>query len=323
LATTLLTYNHWPEITEAVRANPKRCYVAVAYFGQKGSKLLPLEQGCRLVVDASEQAVSSGQTCPEELLKLVNKGVMVFSVRNLHAKVFVVGSSVFVGSGNVSQRSASQLVEAVIRSSEKQVVASAKNFVLENCSDPLTPSALQKLQKLYKPPKMAGGKKGKKSPKQSSSRAALKRLVLARLKEIEELTDQEERWSAASCAEAKKRQKHPRSYIVEDFKWTGRCSFKKGDLLIQITTASNGETFVSPPGEVLTIRPYKGKKGVVRFICLERPNQKTVNLKTAVKILGRGSESKLSRSGEVKNLDFAQALKNIFSRQNNSRTSHE
>jgi hypothetical protein len=214
-------------------------------------------------------------------------------------------------------------VEAVIRSSEKQVVASAKNFVLENCSDPLTPSALQKLQKLYKPPKMAGGKKGKKSPKQSSSRAALKRLVLARLKEIEELTDQEERWSAASCAEAKKRQKHPRSYIVEDFKWTGRCSFKKGDLLIQITKASNGETFVSPPGEVLTIRPYKGKKGVVRFICLERPNQKTVNLKTAVKTLGLGSESKLSRSGEVKNLDFAQALKNIFSRQNNSRTSHE
>ena len=319
MATTLLTYNHWPEITKAVRANHKSCYVAVAYFGQKGSKLLPLEHGSRLVVDASEQAVSSGQTCPEELLKLVNKGVMVFSVRNLHAKVFVAGRTVFVGSGNVSQRSASQLVEAVIRSSEKQVVASAKSFVLKNCSDPLTPSVLEKLHKLYKPPQMAGGKTGKKSPKPSSSRASLKRLVRARLQMAVEISDQEERWSAASCAEAKKRQKHPRSYILEHFKWTGGCSFKKGDMLIQITTARNGETFVSPPGEVLTTRPYKGKRGVVRFICLERPNQKTVNLKTVVKILGRGSKSQLSRNGEVKNLDFAQALKNIFSRKNNSR----
>ena len=323
MATTLLTYNHWPEITKAVRANHKSCYVAVAYFGQKGSKLLPLEKGSRLVVDASEQAVASGQTYPDELLKLVNKGVEVFSVRNLHAKVFVVGRTVFVGSANVSQRSASQLVEAVIRSSEKQLVASAKEFVLENCSDPLSPSALKKLQKLYKPPKIAGGKRGKKSPKQSSSRASLKRLVLARLQENVELTDQEEKWSAASQAQAKKRQKHPRSFILEDFKWSGGCSFKTGDILIQVTKTQNGEFLVSPPGEVLTTRPYKSKRGVVRFIYLERPNQKRVNLKTVVKCLGRDSKSKLGRSGEVKNLAFAQALKNFFSRRSNSRASHE
>lgn len=322
MATTFHSHDLWPEITKAVRAKSNACYAAVAYFGKKGSKLLPLEKGSRLVVDASEQAVASGQTCPDELLKLVNKEVEVFSVRNLHAKVFVVGRTVFVGSANVSQRSASQLVEAVICSSEKQVVASAKEFVLENCSDPLSPSALKKLQKLYKPPKIAGGKRGKKSCKQSSSRAALKRLVLARLQENVELTDQEESWSAASLAQAKKRQKHPRSFILEDFKWSGGCSFKTGDMLIQVTKTQNSEFLLSPPGEVLTTRPYKSKRGVVRFICLERPNQKRVNLKTVLKRLGRHSKTNFSRSGEVRDLDFAQKLKNFFSQRSLSRSSH-
>jgi len=50
--------------------------MAVAYFGKGASRLLPLTAGSRLVVDASECAVASGQTCPADLIKLVARGVI-------------------------------------------------------------------------------------------------------------------------------------------------------------------------------------------------------------------------------------------------------
>lgn len=54
-----------------------RCAVAVAYFSEGASSLLPLAKGSRLVVNASERCVASGQTCPADLIKLVERGVAV------------------------------------------------------------------------------------------------------------------------------------------------------------------------------------------------------------------------------------------------------
>src|SRR5438132_14212299 len=108
----LLTTNIWRTLTAATKTRTKPV-VAVAYFGQGAAKLLPLPSGSRLVVDASEGAVKSGQTCPAELSKLLNRGVRIYSRQNLHAKIFVFGTKVFVGSANVSQRSASILREAM------------------------------------------------------------------------------------------------------------------------------------------------------------------------------------------------------------------
>ena len=87
-----------------MKKKPSGCFVAVAYFGTGASKLLPLRKGSTLIVDMSQAAVGSGQTNPSEILKLVNRGVDVHSVNNLHAKVFAVGNQAFVGSTNVSQQ---------------------------------------------------------------------------------------------------------------------------------------------------------------------------------------------------------------------------
>src|SRR5437867_1112590 len=102
----LLTTNPWPAITIAATENPTRSYIAVAYVGTGGAKLLPLRRGSMLVVDASRRAVSCGQTNPTDLLGLIKAGVRVYSVENLHAKVFVLGRLAFVGSTNVSTHSA-------------------------------------------------------------------------------------------------------------------------------------------------------------------------------------------------------------------------
>jgi len=91
MTTAFLSRDIWPQLTKAARDSRQRCAVAVAYFGKGASRLLPLGKGSRLVVDASERSVASGQTCPADLIKLVKRGVAVYGVPNLHAKVFVLG----------------------------------------------------------------------------------------------------------------------------------------------------------------------------------------------------------------------------------------
>src|SRR4051812_11054218 len=150
MSTMFLSRDIWPQLTKAARGSRRRCAVAVAYFGKGASRLLPLAKGSRLVVDASERSVGSGQTCPADLTKLVKCGVIVYSVPNLHAKVFVLGRTAYIGSANVSKRSSEQLVEAVIRTSEGKTVRAARQFVHENCLHELTPTVLKRLAKLYR-----------------------------------------------------------------------------------------------------------------------------------------------------------------------------
>jgi len=145
MTTAFLSKGIWPQLTKAVRASPHRCEVAVAYFSAGASRLLPLAEGSRLVVDASERAVASGQTCPADLLKLVKDDVAVFSVSNLHAKVFLIGRSAYIGSANVSGRSASLLLEAVVRTNEHSAVRAARSFVRKCCVRQLTPKVLERL----------------------------------------------------------------------------------------------------------------------------------------------------------------------------------
>ena len=109
----LITETPWAALTRAVKKSPDKCQVAVAYFGQGASKLLPLRKGSVLVLNFSEGNIKSGAVCPAEVLILIKKGVEVHSVENLHAKVFVIGQSAYVGSTNVSKGSAGILIEAV------------------------------------------------------------------------------------------------------------------------------------------------------------------------------------------------------------------
>ena len=95
--------------------------------------MLPLPKGSKLVVDASKAAVGSGQTNPSELLILLKKGVEIYSYAGLHAKVFVIGSQLFIGSTNVSGRSQERLQEAAFHTRERAIVGEARDFVKSLC----------------------------------------------------------------------------------------------------------------------------------------------------------------------------------------------
>lgn len=169
----------WKSLTAAAKSARKPALVAVAYFGKGASKLLPLPSGSYLVVDASENSVKKGQTHPADLKRLQRDKVVIFSSPSLHAKVYAFENVAFVGSANASKRSAGILTEALVKTSDRTVVRSAKSFVKKLCLDELGPSRLDKLQKLYRPTQLPGGGA---SPKNAQSQ--MRRLRLAQLKPI-------------------------------------------------------------------------------------------------------------------------------------------
>jgi len=73
MSAELVTGDVWGRLRKAHRKTRRQASVAVAYFGKGAAKLLSLKKGDQLVVDASENAVKSGQTYPEDLLTLLKK----------------------------------------------------------------------------------------------------------------------------------------------------------------------------------------------------------------------------------------------------------
>jgi hypothetical protein len=311
MSSTFISQDIWAQLTKAVRASQQPCDVAVAYIGKGAGRLLPLPKDSRLVVDASERSVSSGQTCPDDLTKLLNRGVRVFSVPNLHAKVFVVGRAAYIGSANVSSRSASQLVEAVIRTTDLKAVRDARQFVSDHCLDELTPTALKRLASLYRPPLVPGGNSEKKEVKQTSRRPTLPRLLLAKLK-LGDWPESDQALHDASLRVAKNRRQRPRSFKLDSFRYAGKCPFQRGDKVVQVIDEGAGKVFVSPPGDVLHVRTSRTEKGQVSFVYLELPARRRRSLKTLALALGDGALKCLRRGGVIRNAAFARALLNIW-----------
>jgi hypothetical protein len=127
--------------------------VAVAYFGQKGDSLLPLPPGSALVADASIATLTVGSTCPAAFDRLRKKGVDIYSAQHLHAKVYAFDTVAFIGSANVSSRSETTLIEAVLRVDNKATISAARDFVQTLCLTKLSAADLAELNQYYKPPK--------------------------------------------------------------------------------------------------------------------------------------------------------------------------
>jgi hypothetical protein len=309
MTSEFLSRDIWPKITKAVRCSRQRCEVAVAYFGKGASRLLPLPKGSCLVVDASDRAVASGQTCPTELLKLL-KHVTIYTVPNLHAKVFVVDRAVFIGSTNASFRSATQLREAVIRTTEPSVVRDARKFLRENYLDELGPEALRRLVKIYRPPKISGGKRGKRHVHETSSRATIPRVILAQL-ELENWSKPDQVLHDKGLTVARKRRLHPRSYILDDFRCSGKCDYFEGDKVVQVIDEGNGKVLVTTPGYVRYIRTRQNGKRRVSFVYLERSARRRRKLKVLAHILGC-TKKRLREDGVIQDQSFARNLLNTL-----------
>lgn len=299
----MVTGHCWKVLSHAARKCRVPAYVAVAYVGPNGARQLHLRRGSRLVVDASEHAVKSSQTSPMELLRWLRRGVEVFTRSSLHAKVYVFGREVYVGSANVSERSFGQLCEALIKTRERSAVADAREFVQSLCLDRLTEATLKRLSKIYRPPK--GFRNA--GPRNRSLRRGRIMPDLVRAKVVQLVPDttrysqRDERWDDEQRHEAKTSRWHLRGNDINRIVWEGACPLDVGDKVIQCMKESNGRSYISPPATVLRIRRHAAEDKQAWWIYLTiPPDRRRQDARRVAKMLGRRGSRLLRTQGVVR-----------------------
>ncbi len=246
MSTEFLGTDIWKALTAEAKRFSGKSFVAVAYFGTGAAKRLPLKKGSILVVDASEKAVKSGQTNPVELITLRGLGVRIFSMPNLHAKVFVFGGVAFVGSTNVSENSEDVYSEASIRSRQTSVVSSARQFVRALAVTELGPQKLDLLLQAYKSRKKTGS-----GPKVRKNKIE-PRFFVARLSEGEEAS--EDKGVIAEGVKKTQRLMSSSKTHKETYFWypVEQCRYRPGDTVLPVMTDLKGRIlYVEPPAEFL------------------------------------------------------------------------
>lgn len=257
MPTELLYQDVWKRITQLSKTCA-RAQVAVAYVSKGARNLLTLGPGSLLVVDACEDAVRSRCTNPAELLYFQRKGVEIHSVANLHAKVFVFGSRAIIGSANVSNRSADYLQEAVVETSERNIVASCRAFVLKLRGEVLERPHLLELQNLYN----SVPAKGIPRRSETGSRSLVTHAPLWLVPLQENGWDEAEKRLADLGRPEAKRKLNRRFFDLDEFSWKGNLLYSElrvGDLVLQVTDTPNAGTMFSRAAHVVHIQRSRGQ----------------------------------------------------------------
>jgi hypothetical protein len=130
---------------------------AIAFVGPDADQYLPLRGPATIVVNAGDDALASGWTDPEVLLRWTRRGVRVYSMTSLHAKVMLAEghpSFALIGSADVLSTSGRVLEEAVLVADERETVDELRNAIAgwrRRAGDPLTEAWLQAAGSRYRP----------------------------------------------------------------------------------------------------------------------------------------------------------------------------
>ena len=283
MSSRFLTDIAWKRITKLARQT-STAKVAVAYFSKGASRLLPLKSGSVLVVNLSEAAVRSGQTCPKEVIKLLRKGVEVHSCSNLHAKVFAFGRRAIIGSMNVSRRSEQALIEAAVETTDSGTVRSCQQFIDSLRGEHVDLEYARRLDKIYNPPKFVGGNRTTTPRHPPFWTVPL------------ELID----WEAEDDAVfeknedvAKRKLKGRELFQLESYVWTGsgfRRPLRVGELVLQVTKEAPRKTLLSPAARVILIRRYKADGEDRMMVFLRTPKVRRKNLRDVKKRIGEAGK---------------------------------
>ena len=313
MGTKLVADGIWKQITKSASASAASANVAVAYFGAGASKLLPLKKGSRLVVDFSDRAVKSGQTCPADILKLIQAGVDVYNVPNLHAKVFVFRNRAFIGSTNVSNSSATALVEAAVVTDDRRLVASMRQFVRKLCLNWVTLHEAKQMAKLYRPPRFSQAGGGRRRPgKRLVVRADVPPVRITQLHHV--AFDSEEKQAQRKGKKVARRQiKDSRHFTVDEFLIEGRCEHVRRDTLIQVTDVGHGKKLVSPPAKVVHRQPVPNRRPMEIIVFVEMPKKcRRKNLKVVIRQLGGKARELLNGDRVIRDRSFGEKLLGLW-----------
>lgn len=264
--TQFVSSNIWNAIGSACRSTKGRCYAAVPFVSTGAQKLLPLRKGDILVTRCDDTAARSGVTDPSEIQRYLERGVRVFHDGTLHAKVYTLGSVVFVGSANASNQSANVLTEAVVQSADTTLMKAARSFVQSLCREELSPEYVKKLKAIYRPPNI-NHKRGR--TKRRAETSGMSRLWIARMywRDFDEKAE-------AAAGRGKKRLQNALQdksrYEFDEWEWPTLSEWvreiRPGDLMLNFV--SDGKrSFVEPPLRFLGKELFR-EKGKIRVILL-------------------------------------------------------
>lgn len=257
----------WVHIKEALNAKqPVR--IAVPFIGLGVSKWLKLPPGSCLVTRCDLKSARAGQVSGKDLLYWHQKGVRIFNLQALHAKVFAFGQAAFIGSSNASATSRDRLVEAGVWTTEKALSRSAWDFVESLCLQQQPEECLELLADEYRPPTQyplqgetisdADGK-APTVPNARTQDEAPMHLIRLTERDFDEAEH-----SAADQAKATgvRRIDKKLKAKLTSFTWPDAPStFTVGDLvLVRVSNRKTGLDLVEPWAQVVAIRKVRDRE---------------------------------------------------------------
>lgn len=221
-------------VAKAHAKSARKRRAAIAYVTQD---LIGFRRGDTLLCDASRQAVSCGETSAKLIRSLYEKGVSVFHTEELHAKVLLLDGIAVIGSGNMSNSSATALVEAGIVTDQTSTVAGVASLIeqLQRQSRKLEGGEIARLCKIEVVRR--GGVRERRAKRRPKSATLGDRTWLIGVRELKRDSNPRE------TADDRQGQKWLSSQFHEDdepawVRWSGKGLFAResrgGDSLIQI-----------------------------------------------------------------------------------------
>jgi hypothetical protein len=256
----------WQRIKGAINAGHS-ARIAVPFIGLDVSDWIKPVADSWILTRCDLKSARAGQVSGKDLLVWHKRGVRIFNLQALHAKVFAFQDAAFIGSSNASVTSRDRLIEAGVWSTDKALAAKAWAFVEGHCNEEVDERFLEELAEAYRPPtqyplhgdsengadKLAVGKRA--SREQDEVPLHLIRLYTAKWTEAQQ--------AAADRAEAngRKRLEKDLKAVISSFTWPGAPGrFAVGDLVLaRMTDKAAGQEMVRPWARVVGTQKVRGK----------------------------------------------------------------
>ena len=272
----LTNENIWQTLPEIIKFS-QQIDAAFAYFGHDGAKLFPLKRGDRLFIDMSPATVKEGGTNPNEIEKLIKRGVQVFTRSNLHAKIVITDKVVLVGSANVSKSSRDNLEEASILTNDAVTIQRARDFLNHICIEPVLPEYLSQCKSLYRPPRIVGKRS---TTTKRVSRATHAKLWLVNLVDCHSFPDSEIEAFETSEEKALVLIEGKEQSSLSTFHWSYKPKMadelETGDWIIQCIRHKDKSISVYSPARLIFVDHYirNQRTGKERYVFhLEYPKR--------------------------------------------------
>ena len=243
-----------------MKAGRKPVVAAVGYIGVNAPTVMPLRRGDILVCDASDPAIRGRLTSAAALATFHRKGVAVFSVDGLHAKVIASTAFAWIGSANASKNSEDGLIEASARLTgpqARQLHAWANGLATEDAA--LGSSDIRRLKEIKLEP-ARGGPRTRRPP--AVLPPGLGRVRFFETEAISSKADQRatdsDRRKARSAARAS-----GLPSTLQPIIWAGGTAAKPGDWVIDIRNGHvSSPAYVvrvahHPRGDIIWLSPVK------------------------------------------------------------------